>query len=215
MEHIDRKVLMPSGALYGYHAVCAVTHDYEEGTTTVLVKSALSEASFADPSADRHWENVAMPLDEGLTAALAREAVEADPRFAEYDDSTNAGLVDELADMLTDEQAATVPQVYHEWEPNTFYEAGKRLQYGGGLYRCLQSHTSQETWIPTDTPSLYAEILPGQGGDEPSGTYPEWVQPESTNPFMKGDKVSHGGKNWESDYDNNVWEPGVFGWHEI
>jgi hypothetical protein len=27
-------------------------------------------------------------------------------------------------------------------------------------------------------------------------------------------KVSHNDKHWVSDYDNNVWEPGVFGWTE-
>ena len=43
---------------------------------------------------------------------------------------------------------------------------------------------------------------------------PEWEQPDSTNPYMKGDKVTHGGKTWVSDIDNNVWEPGVYGWSE-
>ena len=214
MEHLDRKALI-QGALYGYHAISSITHSYEDGTTTVTVKSYVDEAAFGDGAANAHWTDVELPLDEGLTAALAAEAVGADPRFAEYDDSTNAGLVEELAGLLTDEQAATVPQAYPEWEPNMSYETGKRLQYGGGLYRVLQPHTSQETWTPTAAPSLYAEILPGQGGDEPSGTYPEWVQPDSTNPFMKGDRVAHNGKDWESDYDNNVWEPGVFGWSEI
>ena len=40
---------------------------------------------------------------------------------------------------------------------------------------------------------------------------PEWEQPESTNPYMKGDKVKHNDKTWVSDIDNNVWEPGVYG----
>jgi hypothetical protein len=29
-----------------------------------------------------------------------------------------------------------------------------------------------------------------------------------------GAKVSHNGKHWISDVDNNVWEPGVYGWSE-
>ena len=32
---------------------------------------------------------------------------------------------------------------------------------------------------------------------------------------MKGDKVKHNGKTWESDIDNNVWEPSVYGWSEV
>ena len=44
---------------------------------------------------------------------------------------------------------------------------------------------------------------------------PEWVQPDSTNPYMAGDKVMHNGKTWVSDIDGNVWEPGVYGWSEV
>ena len=41
-----------------------------------------------------------------------------------------------------------------------------------------------------------------------------WERPESTNPYMKGDKVTHAGRTWVSTIDNNVWEPGVYGWEE-
>ena len=44
---------------------------------------------------------------------------------------------------------------------------------------------------------------------------PEWIQPESTNPYMKGDKVKHNEKTWICDIDNNVWEPGTYGWTEV
>ena len=44
---------------------------------------------------------------------------------------------------------------------------------------------------------------------------PEWEQPDSTNPYSAGDKVMHNGKTWVSDIDNNVWEPGVYGWTEL
>lgn len=37
-------------------------------------------------------------------------------------------------------------------------------------------------------------------------------QPDSTNPYSNGDKATHNGKTWTSDLDNNVWEPGVYGW---
>ena len=30
----------------------------------------------------------------------------------------------------------------------------------------------------------------------------------------KGAKCSHNGKHWMSDVDNNVWEPGAYGWTE-
>lgn len=44
---------------------------------------------------------------------------------------------------------------------------------------------------------------------------PEWEQPDSTNPYMAGDKVAHNGKTWGFAIDNNVWEPGVYGWSEV
>ena len=78
------------------------------------------------------------------------------------------------------------------------------------LYKVLIQHTSQTTWTPDVSPSLFAEVL------IPDPTViPEWVQPGSTNPYMKGDKVRHNGSVWESSVDNNVWEPGVYGWLEV
>lgn len=52
------------------------------------------------------------------------------------------------------------------------------------------------------------------GGNQ-TDTIPEWEQPDSTNPYAKGDKVTHNGKTWQSTTDNNVWEPGVYGWEEV
>jgi hypothetical protein len=116
--------------------------------------------------------------------------------------------------MLTDEQAATVPTLYRAWESGIVYAVGERRQYNGILYRCLQAHTAQETWNPADAPSLWAKVLI----PDPD-VIPEWEQPDSTNPYMKGDKVTHNGKTWESLVDNNVWEPGATGtetlWKEV
>lgn len=117
-----------------------------------------------------------------------------------------------LAAVLTDEQAAVCPLFSTLWKPGAAYAVGDRRQYGGKLYKCLQPHTALENWNPADAPSLWAEVLPGQDGE-----IGEWVQPDSTNPYMKGDRVTHNGKLWESDADNNVWEPGTTGapWHEV
>lgn len=87
-----------------------------------------------------------------------------------------------------------------------------RVRYKGRFFKCLQTHTAQETWTPVDAPSLWAEILPGQAGNEPEdGSYAEWVQPDSTNGYATGDKVTHNGHIWESKVDSNIWEPGVSG----
>ena len=119
------------------------------------------------------------------------------------------------ANVLTDEQAASAPMIYRAWDENgADYAGGDRVQYGGYVYKCLTAHTSQEAWTPTDAPSLWAKLLIPTPGE-----IPEWEQPSSTNPYMKGDKVKHNGKTWESLVDNNVWEPGATGteslWAEV
>ena len=113
--------------------------------------------------------------------------------------------------MLTDEQALTVSLIYPAWSGDGIsYAAGDRVMYGGVLYKCLQAHTSQSTWTPTDAPSLWAKVL-----IPTPGAIPDWEQPSSTNPYAKGDKVKHNGKIWISDVDGNVWAPGTYGWTEV
>lgn len=122
--------------------------------------------------------------------------------------------MDTAVGMLTDEQAVKVVALFPLWDPRATYAVGDRVRYAGNLYRCLQPHTAQETWNPVDAPSLWAKVL-----TDPSGAVLPWEQPDSTNPYMKGDKVTHNGKTWESLVDNNVWEPGVTGtenlWKEV
>ena len=110
---------------------------------------------------------------------------------------------------LADDDALEAIELFPVWQTSTNYAAGDRVRYGGVLYRCLQSHEAQEAWTPADAPSLWARVLipdPGQ--------IPEWEQPDSTNPYMKGDKVRHNDTVWVSTVDNNVWEPGVYGWEK-
>lgn len=116
---------------------------------------------------------------------------------------------------LTDAEALDAVCMFPKWSGDAVeYTAGQRVQYDGTLYTVLQAHTSQAGWKPTAAPSLFAKVLI----PDPS-VVPEWEQPGSTNPYMKGDKVKHNGKTWVSLVDNNVWEPGVTGtaalWQEV
>ena len=116
---------------------------------------------------------------------------------------------------LTEAEAISATCLYPKWNGNgVAYAKGQRVQYENTLYTVLQAHTSQATWTPTAAPSLFAKVL------IPDPTVvPEWEQPDSTNPYMKGDKVKHNNKTWVSLVDNNVWEPGVTGtaalWQEV
>lgn len=116
---------------------------------------------------------------------------------------------------LTEAEAISATCLYPKWNGNgVAYVKGQRVQDDGVLYTVLQNHTSQAGWKPTAAPSLFAKVLI----PDPS-VVPEWEQPDSTNPYMKGDKVKHNGKTWVSLVDNNVWEPGVTGtaalWQEV
>lgn len=107
------------------------------------------------------------------------------------------------AKSYTDEQAASVPSLFPDWESaGHSYSANDRVQYVDLLYKCLTAHTSQESWTPDASPSLWVRI------DDPAVEWPEWRQPlGAADAYAKGAKVSHIGKRWISNVDANVWEP--------
>lgn len=127
-----------------------------------------------------------------------------------YEDAIKyRNLMNLAAESLEDDVALAVPYLFKTWAPDIQYEINSRVQYQGILYKVLQSHTSQSDWTPDIASSLYARVL------IPDPTIiPEWEQPSSTNPYMLGDKVRHNGFVWVSVIDNNVWEPGVYGWEQ-
>ena len=117
--------------------------------------------------------------------------------------------IETAVQSLPEREALEAVTLYPEWAAGVDYSTGHKMQRGGKLYRCLQAHTSQDGWEPENAPSLWAKVL------IPDETViPEWEQPDSTTPYSSGDKVTHNGKTWVSNIDNNVWEPGVYGWTE-
>ena len=116
------------------------------------------------------------------------------------------------AESLPDDQALEVMALYDEWGEGVDYKAVQRRRHKGVLYRCLQDHTSQTGWEPPVAPSLWARVLPGQ-----SGEVGPWEQPDSTNGYSEGDRVTHVGHLWESTANDNVWEPGSVGapWKDL
>lgn len=115
-----------------------------------------------------------------------------------------------LRELATDEVALQVPNLYPVWKEEVNYVVGERVLFEDVLYKVLINHTSQKGWEPNVAVSLFTKVLiPDEN------VIPEWEQPESTNPYMIGDKVTHNGKTWVSTVDGNVWEPGVYGWEEF
>lgn len=115
-----------------------------------------------------------------------------------------------LRGLATDEMSLEVPNLYPVWKENIEYIVNDRVLYNDVLYKVLQAHTSQSDWTPDVSASLFAKMLiPDEN------IIPEWEQPDSTNPYMTGDKVMYNGKVWISNVDNNVWTPESYGWSII
>ena len=92
------------------------------------------------------------------------------------------------------------------WLSGEYVVVGSERTYGGKAYTCLQTHVTQSGWTPDLTPALW--MVKTQQGEE-------WVQPQGAHDaYMKGAVVTFNGKTWISEIDNNVWQPGVYGWVE-
>lgn len=116
-------------------------------------------------------------------------------------------LIEELSVSLDDAIALEGVELFPKWKIDTQYEINDRIRHNNVLYKCVQAHTSQESWSPDLTPALWVKV----SIDE----YPEWEQPiGAQDAYMTGDKVSHNNLHWVSIIDNNVWEPGVYGWEQ-
>ena len=118
-------------------------------------------------------------------------------------------FIEQMATSVDDSAALEHPEAFPKWKTDVEYKTDDRIRFGDLLYKVLQDHTSQETWTPDVTPSLYVRV------DNPQEEWPEWRQPlGSTDAYPLGAKVSHNEKHWISNVDNNTWEPGVYGWDE-
>lgn len=112
-------------------------------------------------------------------------------------------LIEKAAMSLDDTDALDAVQLFPNWSADDVgYLVGDRVNFEGVLYKCLQPHTSQLNWTPAAAPSLWAKVLI----PDPL-VIPDWEQPSSTNPYMKGDKVRFKGQIYESAIDNNIWSP--------
>lgn len=120
-------------------------------------------------------------------------------------------LIEKASTSLEDGDALDAVELFPAWAEGIAYAVGQRIQYGGKLYKCVQAHTSQADWTPAATPALWTEVAK-------PGEIPVWRQPAGAqNAYMTGDKVHYpdaDGPVYVSTVDNNVWEPGVYGWEE-
>ena len=182
----------------------------------VMLENGFKEIINVVPSYDANTQVVTMDsYTEEATTITVNYVVTAKPLTKEeqLENQKNLALTF-FAETLSDAQALQVPMLFDEFDGNgVAYEVGKRIMFEGVLYKVIQAHTSQAGWTPVAAPSLFAKVI----NETIDGSIPEFEQPDSTNPYMKGDRVLFNGKVYESLIDNNVYSPEAYpaGWKEI
>ena len=182
----------------------------------VMLENGFKEIINVVPSYDANTQVVTRDsYTEGDTTITVNYVVTAKPLTKEeqLENQRNLALTF-FAETLSDAQALQVPMLFDEFDGNgVAYEVGKRIVFEGVLYKVIQAHTSQAEWTPIAAPSLFAKVI----NETIDGSIPEFEQPDSTNPYMKGDRVLFNGKVYESLIDNNVYSPEAYpaGWKEI
>lgn len=182
----------------------------------VMLENGFKEIINVVPSYDANTQVVTMDsYTEEATTITVNYVVTAKPLTKEeqLENQRNLALTF-FAETLSDAQALQVPMLFEEFDGNgVAYEVGKRIMFEGVLYKVIQAHTSQADWTPIAAPSLFAKVI----NETIDGSIPEFEQPDSTNPYMKGDRVLFNGKVYESLIDNNVYSPEAYpaGWKEI
>lgn len=121
-------------------------------------------------------------------------------------------MIEKASTSLADEDALDAIELFPVWAVNIAYDMGTRVRYAQNLYKCVQAHTSQDDWTPANNPALWSEVAK-------PGEIPVWKQPTGAqDAYMKGDKVYYPDKNsfvYESEIDDNVWKPDVYGWKKV
>lgn len=95
---------------------------------------------------------------------------------AQMDERTRALSQEEVSLMLITRQINTLEvddttalrmaAFYPEWATDCAYAQGHKVQYDGGLWRCIQAHKSQESWSPDVAVSLWERIHETYGGTQ-------------------------------------------------
>ena len=105
---------------------------------------------------------------------------------------------------VDDQTAYRMKGFYPEWAAGEAYTAGYKLLYGGALYKVRQAHTSQETWLPDISASLYVRI-----DEAHDGTKYDPIPYDGYMELENGKHYSQGGVTYRCTRDtgNPVYQP--------
>ena len=120
------------------------------------------------------YKNVNGKLIEMTEAEIAEEKQKI--QLAKAEEKSRPLTAEEVTALLIKQQinslsvddntALRMREFYPEWATGVDYATGYKVQRGGKLWRCLQTHTAQAGWEPENTPALWTEICESHAGTE-------------------------------------------------
>ena len=135
------------------------------------------------------------PTEEELAAEEGRER-------ARQLEAAVPMLLSAVAESMDDDELASVALALPEWGPGVKRKRGAACRHGGVAYRVV-ANVSKNNDAEPGTPEGADYYAPVDVG--PSGVQ-AW---EPDEPYMKGERVEHGGRVWESLKNKNREEPGT------
>lgn len=149
--------------------------------------------------------------DGAQTAAeeAARQEAEAEEEALRQRRMAVPMLLSAFAESMDDDELAGVALALPEWGPGVKRKRGAACRHGGVAYRVV-ANVSKNNDAEPGTPEGADYYAPVDVG--PSGVQ-AWEPGER---YMKGERVEHGGRVWESLKNNNREEPGTGNrWAEV
>ena len=162
-------------------------------------------AIYFDAGNDYFTYYVNNKTDEQIQSELVADS---ETRKQEIIQATLVREAEVTAQASSDEESLTSQPLFPMWSGDgNEYALGFKVQDFTvdnilALYRVVQAHTSQPTWIPRDTPALFTRIQ--------LDVVLEWVQPTGAqDAYNIGDRVWFGVETdvYESTVDANVFAP--------
>ena len=204
-------VYMPSADLSKFEVV--KDESIPDSLRNAIESLNTKQSEMEETQASLNAKQSEMEETQATLNAKQSEMEETQATFTQVQQSLHKVAKMVASEVTDDAKALAIQEFYDDWEVDVKYEVGTYIRYEGVLFKVITTHTSQSDWTPTSASSLFAKVLTDPTGE----TINEWVQPDSTNAYMTGDKVIFEGKTYESVIDNNVWSPSAYpaGWKEI
>lgn len=122
----------------------------------------------------------------------------------------HAQIMDALAGK-TDSERSKMQLLHDEWRVGRECVIGEVYRYRGDLYRCNQTHTTQEGWEPDTTAALFSRIMYKEG----IRIIPDVLTASTA--FAEGEQGWWNDKLYVSAIDANVWTPEQYpgGWEVV